>query len=224
MKDKMRSFKDVLDKIIFKLKVIGQEVLELRKKNEDLQYDNDKLALRAAVGFDSLTPRPNYKKIIEETNIELDIYDPEGRKQMVSTVKITEHLAKKINELTSMLNKESTREGRGSVRDENRKRSASFVPSKRGGEMNKVKSNFALKPQRKSILETKESDDSPESPSPVTKEKGAFDFKLDLPKNGSENKFVDEILKQSDELLSQVIETKQFIERLDSFDSEEYRK
>lgn len=96
MKEKIKGFKDILDKIIVKLGNVKQQVLDLRHENEELLYQNEKLNLRAARGFEALTPRPDYRKLQEEKKLEMDIYDATGRRQMVPTIKIVEELLNRI--------------------------------------------------------------------------------------------------------------------------------
>ena len=96
MKEKIKGFKDILDKIIVKLGNVKQQVLDLRHENEELLYQNEKLNLRAARGFEALTPRPDYRKLQEEKNFNMDIYDSTGRRQMVPTIKVVEDLLNKL--------------------------------------------------------------------------------------------------------------------------------
>lgn len=97
MKEKIKGFKDIMDKIIIKLGNVKQQVLDLRHENEELLYQNEKLSLRAARGFDALTPRPDYRKLQEEKKLELEIYDKTGRRQMMPTIKIMEELAIRLH-------------------------------------------------------------------------------------------------------------------------------
>lgn len=96
MKLKIKGFKDVMDKIIIKLGNVKQQVYDLRHENEELLYQNEKLSLRAARGFEALTPRPDYRKLIEEKKLDFNVYDSTGRRQMVPTIKVVEDLLNKI--------------------------------------------------------------------------------------------------------------------------------
>jgi len=96
MKEKIKGFKDILDKIIVKLGNVKQQVLDLRHENEELLYQNEKLNLRAARGFEALTPRPDYRKLHEEKKLDMEIYDSTGRRQMVPTIKVVEELLNRI--------------------------------------------------------------------------------------------------------------------------------
>ena len=57
----MKTFKDNFDKIIVRLGFLRQDLFELRKNNQELQLENEKLSLRAAASFENLTPRPDYQ-------------------------------------------------------------------------------------------------------------------------------------------------------------------
>lgn len=96
MKQKIKSFKDIMDKIIIKLGNVKQQVIDLRHDNEELVYQNEKLSLRAARGFDALTPRPDYRRLQDEKRFDLDIYDATGRRQIVPTIKIIDDLLNKL--------------------------------------------------------------------------------------------------------------------------------
>lgn len=98
MTKKIKGFKDTMDKIIVKLGNIKQQVYDMREQNEELTYRNQKLSLRAALGFESLTPRPDYKKLQEEKRIDLAIFDATGRRQMLSTIKVVDELLNKIQQ------------------------------------------------------------------------------------------------------------------------------
>lgn len=99
MKEKIKGFKDILDRIIIKLGNVKQQVIDLRQENEELIYQNERLSLRAARGFDSLTPRADYRKLIEEKKLEMDVYDPTGRRQLIPTIKIVEELTNRLHTL-----------------------------------------------------------------------------------------------------------------------------
>ncbi len=92
MKEKIKGFKDTMDKIIVKLGNVKQQVLDLRSQNEELLYQNEKLNVRAARGFEALTPRPDYRKLREEKRLDFEVYDPTGRRQIMPTIKIVEEL------------------------------------------------------------------------------------------------------------------------------------
>jgi hypothetical protein len=114
MQNRMVEFKDTMDKILIKLSLIRNEILELRKKNEELMLENDRLSVRAAVGFENLTPRPDYKRLQGECEIDLEIF--EGKRQIIPTATITQHIYKKISELSAKIGELNQSEMSGATR------------------------------------------------------------------------------------------------------------
>jgi hypothetical protein len=55
--------KDMLQKSTLRMEGMKEEYIKLQNYNENLIDERSNLAKRAAVGFGSLTPRPNYSKI-----------------------------------------------------------------------------------------------------------------------------------------------------------------
>lgn len=80
MQNKLTEFKDVFDKIILKLGFVKQQVFDLRNKNDELVLENERLAVRAAAGFDNLTPRPDYNQIQEDKLLKMNVIDPKTKK------------------------------------------------------------------------------------------------------------------------------------------------
>ena len=68
-----RSFKKTLDDLLEQLATVKAMTTSLKREKDELMYENESLKLRAAAGFDELTPRPHYKKIMEEKRVELGI-------------------------------------------------------------------------------------------------------------------------------------------------------
>jgi len=99
MEGKIRNFKDILDKIIMKLGAIKAEIFDLRSRYNETELEREKLSVRAAVGFEGLTPRPDYRKLVEDFPfLELGIFDSTGRKQIVPTTKIVEQMMNSVAE------------------------------------------------------------------------------------------------------------------------------
>jgi len=93
---RIKSLKDIMDQVIVRLTLIKRDIEKLRAQNEDLTEENRKLHVRAAGGFEDLTPRPNYKKIMEETLLDFNVFNPTGKKPLKSTVDITTGLLEKV--------------------------------------------------------------------------------------------------------------------------------
>lgn len=107
MQFKVKGLKDAMDKVVVRLAIMKKDVIDLRQQNIVLENENSKLHIRAARGFEALTPRPDYKKIQEEKNIELDLYDESGKNQLASTSDVVNKLVDEIADLQKKL-KEKT--------------------------------------------------------------------------------------------------------------------
>jgi hypothetical protein len=151
------SFRDAFDKVIIRLGQIKQEVFDNRSKFESLYYENERLNLRAAAGFDNLTPRPDYKKLLEHNNfIEMEIFDA-GKKQIIPTQRIVESLFNQMrdaNEKLTKLGSSVSRKPNIKITTDMARRRGSSINTPRGSkilqESPKIqKSSFARKESRK---------------------------------------------------------------------------
>ncbi len=88
--DKMAEFRNAFDKTIMILNEIKKEVHELREKYSHSLEEKDRLHIRAAAGFDNLTPRPNYKEFSHKFVSEVEFYDRIREKSLNSTANIFE--------------------------------------------------------------------------------------------------------------------------------------
>jgi len=79
-----------------KLSIVKDHILELKQENERLGDENDILKVRAAVGFENLTPRPNYRKLNDEKILDKEIYRKGKREKRYPTVQIFENLVNKL--------------------------------------------------------------------------------------------------------------------------------
>lgn len=101
--NKVQGLKDVMDKILVRLALVKKDIVDLRQQNIVLENENRKLNIRAAQGFDALSPRPDYKRLQGEKNIDLDIYDESGKTQLASTSDIVNKLVDEIIDLQNKL-------------------------------------------------------------------------------------------------------------------------
>jgi regulator of replication initiation timing len=102
----LRQFKDAFDKVIIKMSEIKTEVKELRDRYEVATMENERLHVRAAAGFESLTPRPDYAKLVKENFcFDFDFYDKKEKRCLVRTDQTVEQLMKNLHLLASGLNK-----------------------------------------------------------------------------------------------------------------------
>lgn len=67
------GFKETLDMILIQVASIRNVATALKAEKEQLVVERDALKIRAAVGFEQLTPRPDYRKIMEENNLTFNI-------------------------------------------------------------------------------------------------------------------------------------------------------
>ena len=90
------SFKNVKDKLIMKLGTIKSQILNLQRRNEALASENAKLMVRASMGFENLTPRPNYSQLPPLREFEAESEQKERGNFHKTTIQIFESLVKKI--------------------------------------------------------------------------------------------------------------------------------
>ncbi len=86
------------------LNEIKKEIHELRDKYSAFVEENNRMSLRAAVGFDGLTPRPSYKSISNKFVSDYEYFDPVRDKPTNSTAKIFEGLLKALGECGEKIN------------------------------------------------------------------------------------------------------------------------
>ena len=96
---RIKSLKDIMDQVIVRLTLLKKDIEHLRAQNEELSDENRTLHVRAAGGFEGLTPRPNYKQIAEERQLEFNLYNPTGKKPLKSTVDIINGLLGRVQAL-----------------------------------------------------------------------------------------------------------------------------
>ena len=94
---KIKAYKGVLDTALVKFSNLKQQVISLAKINEELGFENHKLSLRAGIGFQGLTPRPDYRKMMNDKKIELDIYNENNTVQKTTTIRIVDELLNRIS-------------------------------------------------------------------------------------------------------------------------------
>ena len=69
----VKTFKDILDRILLQLSAIKQMTMSLKQERDELEQERDSLKVRGAVAFDELTPRPNYDKLQKVRKIDFKI-------------------------------------------------------------------------------------------------------------------------------------------------------
>lgn len=69
----IRGFKRTLDETLDQLAKLRTQTIALVKEKDDLVFENNGLKEKLGLGSEALTPRPNYKKIMEERKVDLGI-------------------------------------------------------------------------------------------------------------------------------------------------------
>jgi hypothetical protein len=72
--------KDLIHKGALRMSSMREEYNKLQAYNHQLIGERSVLAKRAAVGFASLTPRPNYQQIFKDNDINIDQLLPDNTK------------------------------------------------------------------------------------------------------------------------------------------------
>lgn len=102
----LRQFKDAFDKVIVKMSEIKAEVKELRDRYEVATVENERLHVRAAAGFENLTPRPDYAKLVKENFcFDFEFWDKKEKKCLVRTDQTVEQLMKNLHVIVSLHNR-----------------------------------------------------------------------------------------------------------------------
>jgi hypothetical protein len=68
--------KDLIHKGALRMAAMREEYNKIDAYNQELLGERSVLAKRAAVGFAELTPRPNYKKIFKDHDLDVDVLIP----------------------------------------------------------------------------------------------------------------------------------------------------
>jgi len=83
--------------------MVKDHIVELNHDNERLADENDILKVRAAVGFENLTPRPNYDKLSDEKIFDKEIYQKGKRQKRFPTAQVFENL---VNKMMALVDKD----------------------------------------------------------------------------------------------------------------------
>jgi DNA repair exonuclease SbcCD ATPase subunit len=70
VKNKYKDMYESYQKLLLKLKVLRDTILEGKQRIKLLESENNKLAVRAAIGFENLTPRPDLNPLIQFFEVE----------------------------------------------------------------------------------------------------------------------------------------------------------
>lgn len=98
-KEQASDLKNTLDKMLIKISAMKNYFLKIQKEKSDLLEERHDLVLRAAAGFENLTPRPNYSQLFSEKNLKFsNLVQKLEKKKKQTTFNIVDSLLNKICE------------------------------------------------------------------------------------------------------------------------------
>lgn len=81
LKTTCQKFKHILDKVLIKFSSTSSNIQKISQENTKLLEENQLLAIKAGLGLENLTPRPNYNSLFEEKNLKISQYIPKSKKK-----------------------------------------------------------------------------------------------------------------------------------------------
>lgn len=69
-----RTFKDTLDTVLVQMSSLKETIKRLDEEKTNLERERDRLKNRGAAGFEELTPRPDYRKLMEDHSIDFNLF------------------------------------------------------------------------------------------------------------------------------------------------------
>ena len=239
-KQQAGDLKNVLDKMIIKMSTIKNNFLKSQQEKSNLIQERQDLVIRAAAGFENLTPRPNYSSLCSEKNLKLGNILPKtdktDKKKKNTSNFIVDGLLSKICEYQAKIAlmdselKERKRVGvspsqtsalrKGSISQANQK--VSFNPRTVGSiSPNKSSKMLTLESIEKkskfvSIGQDEEMKSSRDSNGESPNKNDVFDFKMVLKKDEEEGEEMvlgdGEEAKETEQIIQDIIESKKMIE------------
>lgn len=97
LKLQCQSFKHILDKILIKVSTISSEYQKIWIESQKISEENKTLNLKAGIGFDNLTPRPNFQSLFDEKHLKLTNFVQKTKKKLTTNF-IIESLLNKFCE------------------------------------------------------------------------------------------------------------------------------
>lgn len=102
LKTSCNKFKHILDKVLIKFSSTSSNIQKVSLENTKLLEENQLLAIKAGLGLENLTPRPNYNSLFEEKNLKISQYIPKSKKKLTTNF-IIECLLSKLSEFQGKL-------------------------------------------------------------------------------------------------------------------------
>ena len=98
-KQQASDLKNTLDKMLIKMSTIKSHFLKSQSEKAQLLQERQDLVIRAAAGFENLTPRPNYQQLCTDKNLNMGSLLPKSEKKKKTTsIFIVDNLLNKICE------------------------------------------------------------------------------------------------------------------------------
>lgn len=98
-KQQAADLKNTLDKMIIKMATVKAHFQKSNQEKSDLIQERQDLVIRAAAGFENLTPRPNIQQLGAEKNLNLSSLLPKAeKKKKMTTHYVVDNLLNKICE------------------------------------------------------------------------------------------------------------------------------
>jgi len=233
------DLKNTLDKMIIKMSSIKGHFQKSHQEKSELLQERHDLVIRAAAGFENLTPRPNFTQLCKDKNLNLGNLLPKTeKKKKLTTVFVVDNFLNKICEYqakVALMDAElkDRRKQAGTPQSQQsaniRKVSMSQnnpKTSRVGGSIspNKASRMLNLELEKKSKFVTLNTDEDLKSLKDSNLESpqkfGTFDFKLELKKEEEENMEITtgrerEEVKETENIIMDIIESKKMIEQFD---------
>lgn len=84
MQNVSSHFKETLDALLVKVFSLQEVIKKLEEEKYRAECERDDLKIRAAVGFEELTPRPNFKKLMEDHALDFNLFKNPSKKSGIS--------------------------------------------------------------------------------------------------------------------------------------------
>ena len=162
LKEHAGNFKELLDKVLMQLSTTSRMVKKMRDDKFQLEKTIENLKFRSAAGFENLTPRPDFKRLLESNQIELKIKPvleaPQKKKHVSSTQLLTtaqrfELLVEKYLELNEHAKKvEHDLEATKNLANEHLKQHLELKMTPRGSPLNSPRNRGSVRERRPSAM------------------------------------------------------------------------
>lgn len=235
-KQKASELKNTLDKMLIKMSSIKNFFIKFQKEKADLLEERHNLVIRAAAGFENLTPRPNYNNLCSEKNLNFsNLMQKTEKKKKQTTFLVVDTLLNKICEYQAKIafleNELKERKRFDPNKQPNMRPSQSpqknSVNPRITGSISPVKSSKmytlenGVKKSRMVAINVDDDGKSVKSResfygSAEKKEADIFDFKTTIEQEEAITKEIEkEQVKETEIIIAEIIESKKMIDQFD---------